>query len=103
MAPELNSAEHWWFGISPEGIGTLGALLNFSVAFAVSRLTPDVPDDVQQLVNNIRIPKGLATPDPTHCRFAGKLSGKKCCWLQNTAAGEQYFAGDPIDSGMHIK
>ena len=62
VAPELNSAEHWWFGISPEGIGTLGALLNFSVAFAVSRLTPDVPDDVQQLVNNIRIPKGVGDP-----------------------------------------
>jgi cation/acetate symporter len=62
IAPELNSAAHWWFGISPEGIGTLGAVLNFSVAFGVSRLTPDVPDDVQQLVNNIRIPKGVSDP-----------------------------------------
>ena len=62
IAPELNSAAHWWFGISPEGIGTLGAVLNFSVAFGVSRLTPDVPDDVQQLINNIRIPKGVSDP-----------------------------------------
>ena len=62
VAPELNSAEHWWFGISPEGIGTLGAILNFAVAFTVSRLTPEVPEHVQQLVENIRIPKGVGEP-----------------------------------------
>ena len=55
VAPELNSAKHWWFGISPEGIGTLGAILNFAVAFTVSRLTPEVPAHVQRLVENIRI------------------------------------------------
>ena len=62
VAPELNSAEHWWLGISPEGIGTLGAVLNFSVALTVSRLTPDVPEHVLQLVDNIRIPKGVSDP-----------------------------------------
>lgn len=62
VAPELNSAEHWWFGISPEGIGTLGAILNFAVAFTVSRLTPEVPEHVQRLVENIRIPKGVGGP-----------------------------------------
>ena len=62
LAPELNSAEHWWFGISPEGIGTLGAILNFAVAFTVSRLTPEVPEHVQRLVENIRIPKGVGGP-----------------------------------------
>ena len=62
VAPELNSAEHWWFGISPEGIGTLGAILNFAVAFTVSRLTPEVPEHVQRLVENIRIPKGVGEP-----------------------------------------
>ena len=62
VAPELNSAEHWWLGISPEGIGTLGAVLNFSVALMVSRLTPDVPEHVLQLVDNIRIPKGVGDP-----------------------------------------
>ena len=61
-APELNSAKHWWFGISPEGIGTLGAILNFAVAFTVSRLTPEVPEHVQRLVENIRIPKGVGGP-----------------------------------------
>ena len=62
VAPELNTAKHWWFGISPEGIGTLGAILNFAVASTVSRLTPEVPEHVQQLVENIRIPKGVGGP-----------------------------------------
>ncbi|MEC7957137.1 MAG: sodium:solute symporter family protein [Pseudomonadota bacterium] len=62
VAPELNSAKHWWFGVSPEGIGTLGAILNFAVAFTVSRLTPEVPEHVQRLVENIRIPKGVGGP-----------------------------------------
>ena len=62
VAPELDSAKHWWFGISPEGIGTLGAILNFAVAFTVSRLTPEVPEHVQRLVENIRIPKGVGGP-----------------------------------------
>ena len=55
----------WWFGISPEGIGTVGALLNFGLAFVVSRLTPDVPKEVVAMVNNIRIPKGVNKPS-TH-------------------------------------
>jgi len=58
MAPELNSAEHWWFGISPEGIGTIGMLLNFTIAMTVSRFTPEPPAHVQRMVEQIRIPKG---------------------------------------------
>jgi len=65
FAPEMNTADHWWFGISPEGIGTVGALLNFGLAFVVSRLTPDVPKEVVAMVNNIRIPKGVNKPS-TH-------------------------------------
>ncbi len=56
--PELNSAEHWWFGISPEGIGTLGMLLNFGVAIAVSRFTQAPPPEVQRMVELIRVPRG---------------------------------------------
>jgi cation/acetate symporter len=56
--PELNTAEHWWWGISPEGIGTLGMALNFLVCFGVSWMTPPPPSDVQQLIQDIRIPKG---------------------------------------------
>lgn len=56
--PAANISDNWWFGISPEGIGTLGMLLNFAVAFTVHRLTGDAPDDVQDVVESIRYPKG---------------------------------------------
>jgi cation/acetate symporter len=56
--PELNTAEHWWWGISPEGIGSLGMALNFLVCFGISWLTPAPPSHVQQLIQDIRIPKG---------------------------------------------
>ena len=58
VAPELNSADQWLWGISPEGIGTIGMLLNFSIAIVVSRLTAEPPQPVQNLVDNIRIPSG---------------------------------------------
>jgi len=58
MHPELNNAGHWWFGISPEGIGTLGMLLNFAVTTVVSYLTPPPPPQVQVLVDLIRVPRG---------------------------------------------
>jgi len=61
-SPELNTAEHWWFGISPEGIGMIGAAINFAVAFVVSRSTQAVPEDVLGLIENIRIPKGVDEP-----------------------------------------
>jgi cation/acetate symporter len=61
-APELNNEDHWWFGISPEGIGMVGAMLNFTVAYVVSRLTQPVPEPVLELIENIRIPKGVETP-----------------------------------------
>ena len=51
-----NSPENWLFGISPEGIGTLGALLNFVVAIGVSALTPAPPAEVRELVERIRVP-----------------------------------------------
>ena len=57
-APELNSAEHWLFGISPGGIGSVGALLNIAVAVVVSRFTASTPAHVQDLVDDIRIPSG---------------------------------------------
>ena len=56
VAPELNNAEHWWFGISPEGIGSVGAAINFSLAIVISRMTGPVPDQVIAMVHNIRVP-----------------------------------------------
>jgi cation/acetate symporter len=58
VAPELNSAEYWLWGISPEGIGAIGMLLNFAIAMTISRLTAKPPETVQALVDNIRIPGG---------------------------------------------
>lgn len=55
--PELNNAEHWWFGISPEGIGTLGMILNFAVALSVAKFTKKPPIEIQELVENIRVPR----------------------------------------------
>ena len=57
--PELNSTEHWLFGISPEGIGTLGMLLNFAVAFTVSKVTAEPPQEIMDLVEDIRIPRRM--------------------------------------------
>ena len=50
------SAEDWWFGISPEGIGTLGMLLNFVVAIPVALCTQPPSARVQALVERIRVP-----------------------------------------------
>ena len=56
--PAANIPENWWFGISPEGIGTLGMLLNFAVALTVGRVKENAPPHVQELVESIRFPKG---------------------------------------------
>ena len=53
-----STSADWWWGISPEGFGTIGMIVNFIVAFVVSRFTPDTPQNVQDLVENIRIPSG---------------------------------------------
>jgi cation/acetate symporter len=58
IQPELNIAAHWWWGISPEGIGSVGMFLNVLVCYAVSLVTPPPPQEVQNLIQEIRIPKG---------------------------------------------
>jgi len=57
--PDANNAAHWWFGISPEGIGTLGMLINFVVSQVVSAFTPAPPAAVQEEVENIRTPRQI--------------------------------------------
>ena len=52
----------WWWGISPEGFGTVGMLVNFVVAIIVNRFTAPVPNVVQEIVENIRIPSGAGAP-----------------------------------------
>lgn len=58
IAPELNNSEHWWWGISPEGIGSVGMLINFACCYFVSKFTPPPPAEVQELIQEIRIPRG---------------------------------------------
>jgi cation/acetate symporter len=58
VRPDLNHAEHWWLGISPEGIGTVGMLVNAAITLTVSRFTPAPPPQVQVLVELIRVPRG---------------------------------------------
>lgn len=48
----------WWFGISPEGFGTVAMVVNFIVSITVSRFTTPPPQEVQDIVEDIRIPRG---------------------------------------------
>ncbi len=64
--PDANNAAHWLFGISPEGIGTIGMVLNFIVSFLISKITPEPPEEIQHLIEEIRIPRGAAGPTHVH-------------------------------------
>ncbi|MDH3303812.1 MAG: cation acetate symporter [Gammaproteobacteria bacterium] len=54
-----NVAQHWLFGISPEGIGVIGMCLNFVVAVVVSSLTRPPPEHIQHMVEHIRVPRHM--------------------------------------------
>ncbi|MDG2049048.1 MAG: cation acetate symporter [Myxococcota bacterium] len=64
--PESSHSDAWWFGISPEGIGTVGMLINFAVSTVVSLLTPPPPASIRQLVEDIRIPQGAEAVSEIH-------------------------------------
>ena len=57
ISPETNTAEHWLWGISPEGIGGVGMLINFGVALVLSSFTSPPPIAVQDMVEKIRVPR----------------------------------------------
>lgn len=50
--------EDWWFDISPEGFGTIAMILNFIVSIVIMKFTPEPPQEVQDIVEKIRIPSG---------------------------------------------
>ena len=50
--------DDWWFGISPEGFGTVAMVVNLVTSYSISRFTPPPPQDVQDIVEDIRYPKG---------------------------------------------
>lgn len=61
--PAADTPEGWLWGISPEGIGALGMVLNFAVAITVARFTPAPPESVQSMLTLIRVPKSeVASP-----------------------------------------
>ncbi|MEQ8904018.1 sodium:solute symporter family protein [Ekhidna sp.] len=55
------TAADWWFGISPEGFGTVAMLVNFVISFTISRFYPAPPKDVQEMVESIRYPRGAGS------------------------------------------
>lgn len=55
---EVPPKSSWWFGISPEGFGTVAMVVNLIVSLVVSRMTPAPPQEVQDIVEDIRIPQG---------------------------------------------
>ena len=54
--PELNSKDYWLWGISPEGIGFVGMILNLLSSNLVASVTAKTPEDVKEMVDNIRQP-----------------------------------------------
>ncbi|MFT6093032.1 MAG: cation/acetate symporter [Pseudohongiellaceae bacterium] len=61
LNPSVDNADNWLFGISPEGIGTMGTILNLVSAYGVSMFTKDAPLEVQEIVENIRLPGEVKT------------------------------------------
>jgi cation/acetate symporter len=57
LRPDLGMGPDWFFGISPNAFGAVGALVNFVVAYLVSKVTAAPPEHIQHLVEDIRVPK----------------------------------------------
>jgi len=55
---ELIGGPNSFFGITPEAFGTIGALVNFAVAFLVLKVTAPAPDHIQHMVEDVRVPRG---------------------------------------------
>jgi len=56
-----DTPENWVLGISPLSIGAIGAIVNFAVAFGVSKVTAEPPVEIQELVESVRYPRGAGT------------------------------------------
>ena len=57
---------NWFFGISPNAFGAVGAVVNFAVAYGVSKITAPPPDHIQHLVEDIRVPKAAGSAAVEH-------------------------------------
>jgi cation/acetate symporter len=74
--------EDWWFGISPEGIGTVGMLINFAVTLGVSRLTPAPSNAVRELVDRIRSPEAESHDSCATAWLAGRPHALAICGMR---------------------
>lgn len=63
---KYTSVGPWFLGISAEGIGTVGMLINLILTYVVSQFTPEPPQDVQDMVESIRYPRGAGDAAPAH-------------------------------------
>ncbi|NCA71180.1 MAG: cation acetate symporter [Sphingobacteriia bacterium] len=61
LMPELGLGANWFFGITPEAFGAVGALANFIVAIVVSKFAAPPPEHIQHLVEDVRIPRGAGS------------------------------------------
>ena len=51
------SADDYWFGISPEGFGTVAMVVNFVISYIVMKFTSPTPEEIKKIVDNIRVPE----------------------------------------------
>ncbi|MCB1968708.1 MAG: cation acetate symporter, partial [Candidatus Accumulibacter sp.] len=63
---DLIGGPNSFFGITPEAFGAIGALVNFTVAFVVDKMTPEPPDHIQAMVESVRIPRGSGAVVGSH-------------------------------------
>ena len=63
---KFGGMQPWFFGVSAEGIGTLGMIINFIVTLVVSRLTPPPPAEIQEMVEDLRTPSGELSVEAVH-------------------------------------
>jgi len=63
---KFGGMQPWFFGVSAEGIGTLGMIINFIVTLVVSRLTPPPPAEIQEMVEDLRTPSGELPVEAVH-------------------------------------
>ena len=57
---------NFFMGIEPNAFGAIGALVNFGVAYVVSKITPECPEHIQHMVESVRTPRGAKAVDGTH-------------------------------------
>jgi cation/acetate symporter len=63
---QVPDQSQWWFGISPEGFGSVAMCVNFIVSLVVSKFTKPTPEHIKLLVEKIRIPSGVDDVNNNH-------------------------------------